>query len=185
MRGRGLRWRMVRVGRPVPVDPALRAWVVASRSLTAAMRRHWPGSFQVRVLFEGWAMAAGEEALRLGWPGRRRAWIREVALVGDGVVRILARSVIPVDSRVAVRGLGNRPLGDRLFMGAGSDREPLEVARVTHRHWLSQHFQGLEPGAAQARWARRAVHRLRGRPLLVTELFLPDLLVRRRDGEES
>lgn len=182
--GKGLRWRTVRVGRPAPVGHAHRHWVVASRSLTAAMRRHWPQSFAVQVLFEGWATAAAEEARRLGLPARRRVWVREVALLGGGRVRILARSVIPAASRVAVRGLGSQPLGDRLFLGAGSEREPLEVAPVRRRHWLSRHFQAVQPEAADARWARRAVHRLQGRPLLVTELFLPDLPVRRPNGEE-
>jgi len=144
------------------------------------MRTRWPNGFEVVVLRQQWQRPAIEEAKRLGVPRTRWAWVREVALLGDGQPRIVARSVVPMGGPAgaasALRRLGNRPLGDRLFLPGRSARDSLEIAALQPDNWLTACLSRHLPMVNQARWARRAVHRLAGQPLLVTEVFLPSLL---------
>lgn len=150
------------------------------------MRARWPNAFEVAVLSQQWQRPAIEEAKRLGVPRTRWAWVREVALLGAGRPRIVARSVMPMRSPAgaasALRRLGNRPLGDRLFTPGRSMRDPLEVAALQPDNWLTACLSRHLPEVSKARWARRAVHRLAGQPLLVTEVFLPSLLSADRQG---
>jgi len=178
--GHGCQWWVKPPRRGLRVPEPLAGWVVRTRSLTAAMRGQWPETFEVSVVSQRWRRPATEEARRLGVGQARWAWVREVVLLGAGRPMIVARSVIPGSGCAgelrALRRLGTRPLGDRLFMPGRSCRDPLEVASLRPGNWLSNALSGYSADVAQARWARRAVHRLDGHPLLVTELFLPALV---------
>jgi chorismate lyase len=178
--GHGCQWWAKPPRRELRVPEPLAAWVVGTRSLTAAMRRQWPETFEVRVLSQRWCRPAVEEARRLGVRQARWAWVREVVLLGAGRPMIVARSVIPGSGCAgelrALRRLGTRPLGDRLFVPGRSCRDPLEVAALRPGNWLSNALSGYHAEVAQARWARRAVHRLDDHSLLVTEVFLPALV---------
>lgn len=172
-------WR-TRDGRPgTRVPEPFRDWVVETGSLTARMRWHCPEAFRLRPLAQGWRRPALEEAWRLGLQRERVAWTREVALCCEDQSWILARTVIPVPSlhggNDVLRGLGARPLGELLFRGGGSGRDPLEVARLRRGDWLAQHLQSMTGHSLAGCWCRRRVHYLRGRPLMVTEVFLPAL----------
>ncbi len=113
-----------------------------------------------------------EEARALGLAPRRFALIREVLLLGGGEPRVFARSVLPVATLTGrmrhLRHLDNRPLGDLLFRNASLKRGEIEVARVPG-HRLPAGL--VDP--AQRLWGRRSVFRLEGKPLLVSEIFLP------------
>lgn len=172
-------WR-VRDGRPGSAVPhPYRDWVVDTGSLTARLRTRCPGAFRVRLIGQTWARPALEEAWRLEIPRRRLAWVREVALCCADQPLILARTVIPGASlgggNEALRHLGTRPLGELLFRGAGSRREPMEVARLRRGDWLARRLGPTAGASLQGCWARRVVHYMHGSPLLVAEVFLPPL----------
>ena len=160
-------------------------WVERTGSLTARMRRRCGPDFAVQVFSEGWRRPALDEAVRLDLDRRRVAWVREVALCCGSRPLIMARSVIPADSlrgsNRALRRLGTRPLGELLFAGAGTARDPLETARLERRHWLARRLVPDAVSSSETLWARRTVHWLQGRPLLVAEVFLPEL-VEESDG---
>ena len=109
--------------------------------------------------------------------------VREVEFGCDGERWVFARSVFP-DSTVArypwLQELGGAPLGEALHRVAGVAREPLEYCELPRAHELALTAQ---PGAAQPLWARRAVYRLAGAPILVQEVFLPALGRCRGKGE--
>lgn len=172
-------WR-VRDGRPGGAVPRpYRDWVVDTGSLTGRLRGECAGAFRVRLLAQGWQRPALEEAWRLGLHRRQLAWAREVALCCGELPMILARTVVPRTSLVrgneTLRHLGTRPLGELLFRAGGSRREPLEVACLRSGDWLGRRLGPAAGGDLGGCWARRVVHYLRGRPLLVAEVFLPRL----------
>jgi chorismate--pyruvate lyase len=76
----------------------------------------------------------------------------------------------------ALRRLGTRSLGSLLFGALRAPVQAREFARLdpTSSLWrlLGEHL----PEDAERLWARRALHLLQGRPLVVTEIFLPRLL---------
>jgi len=132
-------------------------------------------------------------------PGAR-VWVREVALVADGVPWVWARSVAgPGDLRTAWRdlaGLGNRSLGAALFADPRVGRGNLLARALDRRdprgrsaavcfglaHTGADHPDLIHPDptrpdpghhGAAALWARRSLFcRGHGR-ILVTEVFAP------------
>ena len=120
------------------------------------------------------------EARALARPPQEIALVRQVRLRCDTQPWVFARTVIPLPSlqgelrRLAL--LGTRPLGEVLFADPGMAREPLEVARITPRHRLYTMAMTEQEKRVGAIWGRRSVFRFRGKPLLVSEFFLPTLL---------
>ena len=125
-------------------------------------------------------MPARDEARMIGLRDRRFAHVREVVLVADDVPVVFAHSVAaPRDLRgvwQSVGKLGTRPLAAAVFANPRVRRLPLEYRRIKRNHYLHARVRaaGLAPPATL--WARRSLFRLHGRPLLVTEVFLPAIL---------
>jgi chorismate--pyruvate lyase len=72
--------------------------------------------------------------------------------------------------------LGTRPLGATLFADPSMRRGPVEVARLMPDQGLHRLVAGAVPECAkQPVWGRRSVFRLSDKPLLVYELFLPEI----------
>ena len=159
-------------------------WLLNSGSLTQRLRCACAGRFRVRVLHQGWTRPGRDEARVLGLRLDAWAWTREVQLLCDERPWVFARSLIPART-LRGRGrrltqLGTRPLGQVLFTDPGVRRGPVEIARIVAGQRLHQQaFAGLaEP--PDAIWGRRSVFWIEERPLLVCEIFLPDLPVSAR-----
>ncbi len=116
--------------------------------------------------------------LRLG--PRRLALIRDVLLTCADKPLVYAHSVIPLAGlngpwRMLSR-LGNRPLGQALFADPRVRRAPLEFRRLDSRYPLYRAAAVHLAEAPPSLWARRSVFSRGGRPILVTEVFLPEVL---------
>ncbi|QID16749.1 chorismate lyase [Nitrogeniibacter mangrovi] len=164
------------------VAARLRPWLVDPHSLTARIRARC-GDFHVAVVRQALVRPHADEAAALGLAARERAWLREVWLLADGVPVVYARSVL---ARRHLRGpwrlfqgIGARPLGAALFSDPRIERQPLHCARLDGRDARYHRLVTLLNGRVAlppALWARRSAFRLRGRSLLVSEIFLPTIL---------
>ncbi|MEH6825412.1 MAG: chorismate lyase [Motiliproteus sp.] len=160
-----VRWRSYRrvPGRLLPGH-----WLLDSGSLTARLVALSGGDFRVEVVAQGWERPNISEALALQIDPRLKVLVREVRLLGCGQVWVHARSLIPATTLTGrhrkLATLGSRPLGEVLFTDPGMQRGAIETARVP-----------LYSPASRA-WARRSVFYLDHKPLLVSEVFLPQLL---------
>jgi len=163
-------WRQYRNVPAWILPQAWRTWVLDKGSLTKRLINASQGDFAVRVVFQGWAYPSLDEAEALGIPCRRKALIREVELLCFGEPWVQARSVIPNSTLTGqerqLRYLGNRPLGAFLFKSRTMRRKAIEVAALN--------AQGNIPV-----YGRRSVFLLHEKPLLVSELFLPSVLMAR------
>jgi chorismate--pyruvate lyase len=67
-------------------------------------------------------------------------------------------------------------LGDILFRDKSMRRSPMQIARIeTGELFHDWSLRGVKLSAdAGPVWGRRSVFRLSGKPLLVSEIFLPD-----------
>ena len=174
-----LHWRN---GRQLPratPNAALRDWLLDTGSLTRRVQCVCPGRFRVRVESQGWGRPRLDECRALGVRVGRVALIREVHLLCDDRPWVFARTVIPLSTlrgaRRRLAHLGDRPLGAVLFADPHMQRGPVEVTRIAHGSAL---FMAATQGVKrrpQAIWGRRSVFRLSGKPLLVSEFFLPAL----------
>ncbi len=156
-----------------------RDWLSDAGSLTARVAGHcrW---FSVDLVRQALARPHRDEVRALGIPRRERAWVREVVLRADGRPVVFAHSVLPRENvRGAWRlfaGMGGRPLGAALFADPGIRRAPLEFRRLDGRHPLWQAAARIVGPLRGELWARRSLFYRRGKPLLVTEVFLPDIV---------
>lgn len=164
---------------PVNAPPALLPWLIDRGSLTARLRACCPG-LTVRVLAQGAARPTRDERRAIGLRPGNAALCREVLLLCAGRPVVFAHSVL--DRRDLdgpwryLAGLGNRPLGEALFSDPRVCRTPLAFRRLGPGHELyARAARALAP-PAPALWARRSLFRLLGRPLLVTEVFLPGIV---------
>ena len=132
----------------------------------------------MRLLSQGWGAPRLDEAQALGMRQGERAVIRQVHLLCGNRPWVYARTVIPATS---MRGklrrlahLGTRPLGAMLFADPGMRREPVELANIRHGEALfrdaSRHLRLQHANI----WGRRSVFRIAHKPLLVSEIFLPE-----------
>lgn len=168
-------WRPRLVGRPH--SNLLRSWLTEPDSLTARCQKA-SRSFRVRLLRFGKGRALADEAIDGGCDGEL-AWVREVVLECDGRPVIFAHTTLAASgngrlTRWMAR-LGTRSLGSLLFAYPGFVRGRIEFLRLDSRHPLFRRAAVLcEP--PQYLWARRSLHRLGDQQVLVTEVFLPDIL---------
>jgi len=105
------------------------------------------------------------------------ALVRQVLLCCDEQPLVYARTVIPVTTIQGAQrryaNMGNRPLGAMLFADRTMRREAVEVSMLPAAHEANQYTNSNDPI-----WGRRSVFRVSGKPLLVSEYFLPELLMR-------
>jgi chorismate--pyruvate lyase len=161
------------------VPPELRDWLLDGGSLTDRLRRSCRGRFSVRVLDEGWRRPRLDEARTLGVPPASLGWVRQVQLLCDRRPLVFARTVVPVTTLTGAQrqlaSLGERPLGAFLFADPGMRRAVVELACLRPGDAMfAEAAVDLRPGP-DCIWGRRSVFHVGGKPLLVTEVFLPSI----------
>jgi chorismate--pyruvate lyase len=116
----------------------------------------------------------------------RLAYVREVILECDGIPVVFAHSVVSLASLrgpwAGVTRLGSRPLGEALFSNPRVFRGKLQYRRIPSRHPLAR--QAAKAGISNENmplWARRSLFTLKGRPIMVTEVFLQNIKLIKHD----
>lgn len=152
-----------------------RDWLSDTGSLTQRLLDASDGKLSVQIIRQSLDAPRLSERLALGLAPRRLALIREVILLGDDVPWVYARSVLPMTTLTGslrkLRRLDNRPLGALLFQSPSMTREPVEVACHNSANAKLPVVLGHIDTPL---WGRRSVFRLNRKPLLVSEIFLPD-----------
>ncbi len=174
-------WNNLTIG----CDPALHPWLYDHGSLTQRIQQRCE-KFSVFPVRDGLARIAYDEAALLGITPHRLAYSREVFLYADGKPVVFAHSTCAREhlrgAWKAMRGLGNRSLGSLLFTHPLVIRQPLHFKKLHVQHPLvglacARHV-GHKPDLQiipDMLWARRSLFTLHGAPLLVTEVFLPEI----------
>ena len=133
-------------------------WLLLEDSMTKRFEQQGK-QVTVMLLQEGFvtADAVVQECPLL--PEEPRYWLREIILCADGEPWLAGRTVAPESTlsgpELALQQLGRTPLGRYLFTSSTLTRDFINIGR---------HEQ---------LWGRRSRLRLGGKPLVLTELFLP------------
>ena len=155
-------------------------WLLDAGSLTSKLIESCrPGKFSVRLVRQRWSRPLYSETQVLGMRRGELALTREVQLLCDDCPWVFARTLIPASSfsgkarRLA--HLGNRPLGALLFSDPTTVRTKMQVARLLKGHYLHSHAtKGMASLPAEL-WGRRTLFYYAQHPLLVNEIFLPEI----------
>lgn len=158
---------------------AYRRWLIGRGSLTRQLQLHC-ANFKVRPVKHSRARAQIDEASLLAVSVRSRILLREVQLHCDDAPVVFAQSIMPLRSlRGDWRGLvnlGSRSLGSELFADPRVVRTPLEYRKLARHHVLYRRATEQLKSPPPALWARRSVFRLHAAAIMVTEIFLPQVL---------
>lgn len=164
---------------PLPAGSDYAPWLGDRGSLTLRIQQRC-SRFSVENLCSGLAAAAHDETALLGLTAQQKLYTREVFLHADGMAVVFAHSVtIPRHLHGAwhpLLNLGKRPLGEFLFTHPRVLRAPLHYHALKPGHALYRRAASKLKAAPPQLWARRSLFTLNDAPLLVTEVFLPDIL---------
>ena len=154
-------------------------WLRDHGSLTARIQQRCT-QFAVQTMRSGDARIAFDESNVLEIPSRQFAYSREVFLLADGQPVVFAHSACTLQSLRgawrSMRGLGNRSLGSLLFTHPLVTRQPLHYQALRSTHPLYRRAANALRNPPPILYARRSLFTLHHAPLLVTEVFLPEIL---------
>jgi len=158
---------------------SLQPWLTNRDSLTHALICACPKKFSVKVLKENWQKPTLSESHALNLKPNSLAFIRQVHLYCGDQAWVYARTVIP---QKTLRGelqklthLGTQPLGAILFANKHIQRGNIEIARISSKHKIHQTALMFSKNKSDQIWGRRSLFRIANNPLLVSEIFLPDI----------
>jgi len=156
-----------------------RYWLIDNGSLTRRLQLRCR-DFRVKPIRLYNARSQVDEALLLNLSQRQTTLIREVYLYCSNRPVVFAHSVLPHKS---LRGdwqglgrLGNKSLGAALFKNPNVVRTVLEFKKLSNHHALYRRAVANLDSKPRALWARRSTFSLDGATILVTEIFLPQVL---------
>jgi chorismate--pyruvate lyase len=171
---RDIYWKSLSLGSANYAD-----WLHDHGSLTRRIQQRCK-LFTVQPLRSGLARVAYDEASVLGLPSDQFAYSREVLLCADGRPVVFAHSTCAhahlLGAWRTMRGLGNRSLGTLLFTHPLVKRHPLHFKALQSHHPLFIKAAAVLKSNPKRLWARRSLFSLHNAPLLVTEVFLPEIL---------
>ena len=153
---------------------SLRAWLLDQKSLTASLKQLCADNLSVEIVSQSIENPRPSECELFPEQKDDRFLVREVMLLGSSNPWIYARSILPEGAMSgelsALRKLGNNPLGAWLFSQPSLSRGVMQVAMVR-----AEHIPALDPKlASNSMWGRRSVFFVMDKPILVTEIFLPN-----------
>lgn len=177
---RRARWLAHPAGAGAPA--AMRDWLTTPGSLTARLIAH-SRHFRVQKLRQAGNVCLADEAGAIGLARPQRVWEREVLLRCDAQAVVYGHTIVPMSANASdwplFSALGERSLGTTLFYDPRVTRGELEFARLRPGHPLLARVNaalGRVDPARDTYFARRCVYRRRQGLLLVTEVFLPEVL---------
>jgi chorismate--pyruvate lyase len=104
--------------------------------------------------------------------------VREVLLHCDGVAHVFAQTEIPEstlsETQNKLANLGEESLGKVLFKNKTLQRGKIEIAEFRANSPIHHFIGSLLQNCDHSLWARRSLFYIDKKPLLVSEIFLPD-----------
>jgi chorismate--pyruvate lyase len=158
------------------VPESLKPWLAEPGLLTARVRATCGDATSLRLLRLEPARLAPRLRATLAVDDTG-CLVREVEINCGARRWVFAQSVFP-DSTVErypwLGELGDNGLGESLARVEDVRRGPLEYVELAPTHELARAALGTAAHSGVL-WARRAIYRLGGRPILVQEVFLPGI----------
>ncbi|MGH8751741.1 MAG: chorismate--pyruvate lyase family protein [Burkholderiales bacterium] len=154
-------------------------WLTERGSLTRRLQARCK-EFSVRDVRQQPGRPNKDEMKLVSVRGKELALVREVYLYCHEIPLVFAHSVL---NRRSLRGpwrmltrQGARSLGAALFSNPKVGRTPLYFKKLNRHHLLYRRATRVLAAPPAHLWARRSVFLLQGKPILVTEVFLPQVL---------
>lgn len=172
-------WHRYTIGMQTDLPAQVKDWVALETSMTARIGMVADMPIDVEVLRQTEAALRPDEEVFFEHPDDP-AVVREVCLSAGGLPLLVARTSLTsqkLQNHPTIVKLGNKALGSLLF--AGPKPCPFtarEYAWLPPGEPLFDLVRSRHTGKGPGYWARRTLFWLFDEPLLVTEIFTPELL---------
>jgi len=157
---------------------SLGEWLLYSASFMKNLQQY-DVSPRIKVLRQRWQLPTLQEKKALNMTTRAYALIREVLIYSEGKKWMYARTVFPhqtlTGQQRCLARLKTRSLGSVLFKDPTLERDPFDVTCLLPDMPFHRFVTQQANMTAEAIWGRRSRFVLRGKPLLLSEFFLPDI----------
>jgi chorismate--pyruvate lyase len=140
-------------------------WLLAAGSLTQILVKKSENQFAVKLIAEEWLLLPATDLRGQFGPlaDSHKFWSRKVILQGRGIDWVMAHTLVPEHSFLSplkeILTLQTSPLGEYLFSHPDLIRGAIELV-----------------GISKDCWGRRSHFFLFGKPIMVAEFFLPQLI---------
>lgn len=163
---------------PGPSDPDLRLWLQQEGSTTKRLNQiYGPQAQNIKITQSQWGILMDDEIIL--FEPSKRYWIREVVLYINHKPWMWARSCFPEQTLASFdTNLGSfkDSLGYLLFSDPSLQRSAFSYTSITKAHPFYQAAIQYTETKHPCLWGRRSMLHFRQKPLLLTEVFLPDNL---------
>lgn len=156
-----------------------RNWLIDAQSLTLRLQSRYQ-DFNVTPILIAYAKANQDEIARLQITNHEPVLIRNVFLNGHQNPVVFAHSVIPKKvlrgGWLGLKHLGAKPLGASLFANPKVTRTSFTFKKIGKNHPLFNEIKAYYSTTTTELWARRSVFNYQRANIMVTEVFLPNIL---------
>lgn len=158
------------------LSEVLTSWLLDPSSLTARLKGHCQ-QFRIELLGQQVEPCQAQEVFA-GIVEGDAVLVREVILYCDDKPQVFARSLLPLASlsgeEQALANLGTQSLGQVLFNKPSLQRKTIEVAEFDQNSSVAHLAEKLALLVTDNLWGRRSVFVVENKPLMVSEVFLPE-----------
>jgi chorismate--pyruvate lyase len=169
----------MKLGEYYMLNSNLKTWLLHPGSFVERLKNHGVKSPKIQVIQQQWQLPHADERQELALNFRTNVLIREVLIKSDDIVWMFARTVFP---RATLSGkyrqlahLKTKSLGSILFKDPTLQRSEFDIFSVEPGMDLHDQLNPFLPAEINSLWARRSLFFVRQKPLLLTEVFFPDI----------
>ncbi len=159
-------------------DPWTFPWIEDGRSLTVKIKHCCTGEFRVNVLCHGFVDSPDYASTELNTEAGEPVLHREVLLCDNDTPLVFACSLLPEAALTGrfeeLRDLGAKPLGHWIFQEPVLRRDCISVTSLRADNGIFGRYRANIPGSHSIN-GRKTLFSGAGKPLLVSEFFLPGL----------
>lgn len=164
----------------LPPSRHWRDWLLYKQSMTIKMQKKLRAQVSVNVIEQAWGVPLLDEQQFLLLQPTRYCLIREVELCAANQVLMYARSVMPQGELTKqyqkLPNLKNKTIGRWFFAKPDLHRSHFEFQCLQPTQALFAKAVQQVNQSVESLWARRSLFTTHSQQMLLTEIFLPELI---------
>ncbi len=175
----GIKWKDANLFGKPSFTGNLRECLLDTGSLIKHLENFSPEKISLSLEAQSWKKPYPDESKILNLRSGSYGLLRETFLTCDAHPWVYARTFIPPRTLLGSRRLafwGNKPLGYYLFSDKLTYRGKIEIAELKTSTIPYPPIYNLAIEEDNLLWGRRSIFYIKERPLLLTEIFLPEAI---------
>lgn len=175
----GIQWNETNLFGEISLTGDLRACLFDAGSLIKHLEKFSPEKISLSLEAQSWKKPYPDESKILNLRNGGYGFLRETFLTCNAKPWVYARTIIPPRTLLISRRLaywGNKPLGFYLFADKLTYRGKIEIAKLKTSTIPYPTLYNLAIEEDNILWGRRSIFYIKEKPLLLTEIFLPEAI---------